>query len=126
MKKELLFSVKKDDFDVQTFRSGGKGGQNQNKVESGVRITHRKSGAIGESRTERSQHQNKKYAFKRLVDSDKFQKWLKIEASKYLSTWKTQKQLLEEVEKMLRDKYLRVEIKKEGKWSEATVIQEGE
>ncbi len=48
--KKLLFSITKDDFTVQTFRSGGKGGQNQNKVESGVRIIHPASGAIGESR----------------------------------------------------------------------------
>ena len=51
--KELLFSITKDDFRVDTFRSGGKGGQNQNKVESGVRIVHVASGAIGESREQR-------------------------------------------------------------------------
>lgn len=38
--KELLFSITKKDFKVDTFRCGGKGGQNQNKVESGARITH--------------------------------------------------------------------------------------
>ena len=32
MPKELLFSLTKKDFEIQTFRSGGKGGQNQNKV----------------------------------------------------------------------------------------------
>jgi peptide chain release factor 2 len=39
--KRLLFSVTKNDCDWDTFRSGGKGGQNVNKVESGVRCTHR-------------------------------------------------------------------------------------
>lgn len=39
--KVLLFSVTIKDCEVQTFRSGGKGGQNVNKVESGVRIIHR-------------------------------------------------------------------------------------
>jgi protein subunit release factor B len=65
--KMLLFSVTKKDLDVQTFRSGGKGGQNQNKVESGVRIIHRASGAVGESREYRDQPQNKKAAFQRMI-----------------------------------------------------------
>lgn len=126
MKKELLFSVTKKDFEIQTFRSGGKGGQNQNKVESGVRIIHEKSGAIGESREERSQLQNRKNAFRRMVDTEKFKKWLKLEASKHLSTWKTQEQLFEEVEKWINDKYIKVETKQEGKWTNATVIQQEE
>lgn len=69
MKKELLFSLSKDqgDFKIDTFRSGGKGGQHQNKTDSGARITHIASGCSAESRTERSQHQNIKIAFKRLT-----------------------------------------------------------
>ena len=56
--KKLLFSVTRDDCNWQTFRSGGPGGQHQNKVESGVRCVHRASGAVGESRSERSQYVN--------------------------------------------------------------------
>ena len=48
MSKRLLFSVTKNDFDIQTFRSGGKGGKNVNKVETGVRVIHRDSGATGQ------------------------------------------------------------------------------
>ena len=80
-KKELLFSITKKDFEIQTFRSGGKGGQNQNKVESGVRIIHKASGAVGESREERHQLQNKKKAFKRLTETEKFKNWLLTETS---------------------------------------------
>jgi len=67
-KLEYVFSLSKKDFTIQTFRAGGKGGQNQNKVESGVRIVHAASGAVGESRNFRDQLANKKAAFKRLVD----------------------------------------------------------
>jgi len=73
--KELLFTLTKKDFDVQTFRSGGPGGQHQNKVESGVRIIHRDSGAVGESRTDKSQHRNRRLALNRLVKSGKFKIW---------------------------------------------------
>lgn len=51
---------------VDTFRSGGKGGQHQNKVESGVRLTHRPTGLVAASRKHRSQHRNREEALQRL------------------------------------------------------------
>lgn len=80
--KQLLFSVTKKDFNIHTFASGGPGGQHQNTTNSGVRIVHRDSGAKGESREQRSQHQNKRLAFNRLCKSPKFQMWLKMEAAR--------------------------------------------
>lgn len=81
MSKQLIFSVTVADLDVQTFRSGGKGGQNQNKRDTGVRIVHRASGAVGESREERSQAQNKKIAFRRMAESRAFQTWVRMQAA---------------------------------------------
>lgn len=72
---EPAFSVTLDDCEVQTFRSGGKGGQNQNKRDTGVRIIHPPSGARGESREERSQLQNKRTAFRRMTEDPKFRIW---------------------------------------------------
>jgi len=51
---------------VDTFRSGGKGGQHQNTTESGVRLTHQPSGIVTTARDERSQHRNRALALKRL------------------------------------------------------------
>jgi len=84
MNRELLFSITRKDFRVDTFRSGGKGGQKQNKTESGVRITHMDSGATGESREERSQHQNKKIAFRRLIESTRFKAWHRMKVAECL------------------------------------------
>jgi len=61
--RTLVRSFTKDQFEVQTFRSGGPGGQNQNKVETGVRIIHKETGLRAECRVHASQHANKKQAF---------------------------------------------------------------
>jgi len=71
-----ILSITRKDLEIQTFRSGGKGGQHQNKTESGVRIVHKESGANGESRTERSQYQNRKIALQHLIKNAKFKVWL--------------------------------------------------
>ncbi|WZO96901.1 peptide chain release factor 2 [Isosphaeraceae bacterium EP7] len=50
--------LRDDELKRDTFRSGGPGGQHQNKTESGVRYTHMPTGIAAESRSERSQHKN--------------------------------------------------------------------
>jgi protein subunit release factor A len=51
---------------VETFTSGGKGGQHQNRTESGVRLTHLPTGVVVTAREERSQYRNKSEALARL------------------------------------------------------------
>lgn len=54
------------DCDVQTFRSGGPGGQHANKVESAVRLVHRPTGETITRKDTRSQHRNKQLAVEEL------------------------------------------------------------
>lgn len=79
--KRLLFSLTKKDFEIQTFCTGGKGGQNQNRKEKGVRIIHPASGAVGEGREFREQSRNKDAAFKRMTETENFKKWIKIQSA---------------------------------------------
>ena len=51
---------------VETFRSGGPGGQHQNVTESGVRLVHLPTGICVSSRAQRSQHRNRALALARL------------------------------------------------------------
>lgn len=71
-----FLSIRLKDCEVQTFQSGGPGGQHQNHSNTGVRIIHRASGARGESREERSQLLNKKAAFRRMTEHVMFRVWV--------------------------------------------------
>lgn len=112
--KEKLFSVTLDDCEVQTFRSGGPGGQHQNKTETGVRIIHRASGARGESRQERSQLQNKKLAWKRMTEDPKFRVWVNREIFRRDGIPSPE----EKVKRDMQPDNLRVEVREGGKWTE--------
>jgi protein subunit release factor B len=106
---DLILSVTKDDFEIQTFRAGGKGGQNQNKVESGVRFIHKASGAVAESRDSRDQLANKRSAFKKIIETPKFKAWFKIETAKRMMDKERLKHINQEVVDMMDEKNLKIE-----------------
>lgn len=91
------------DCTTQTFRAGGKGGQNQNKRDTGVRVIHPPSGARGESREERSQLQNKRKAFVRMAESKEFQAWVRLRHAQI------QGEIEEAVNKQMRPENLHIE-----------------
>jgi protein subunit release factor B len=119
--RKLLFSVTRKDLVIETFRSGGPGGQNQNKVETGVRITHPESGAVGESRTERSQWINRQIAFKRLAAHPKFRVWLNRKVFE-LKAHETAEQA---VERLMAPENILVEVQDgQGRWVKAEESKE--
>lgn len=118
VEKKLLFRLTKKDFIVEPFKGSGNGGQNRNKVMSCCRIKHPASGAVAEGKEQRDFPQNKKAAFKRLIEKPEFKKWHKIQCAKALgiaidaNKW---------VEEQMNLNNIRFEIRIDGKWTKVNL-----
>ena len=111
-KKELLFSLTKKDFEVQWFSGTGAGGQHRNKHQNCCRIYHPASGARGVGQTSRSREDNKKEAFRNLVESPLFKAWFNKKVYETLS----EETIEEKVRKAVSPENIKVEVKVNGVW----------
>jgi len=107
------FSITADDCEWNYYRGSGSGGQHKNKTDSAVRCTHPPSGAVGTAEDERSQHLNKRLAFKRMATSDKFQAWLKTEIARKSGI---EDEVEASVKRAMNPKNIITEVKENGVW----------
>ena len=110
--KELLFSVTAKDCEWSYTKGTGAGGQKRNKTSSAVHCFHKPSGARGYSEASRSQHDNKRDAFLKMVNTPEFKRWHKLEIMRRLGTLADIEQYVER-ELSVNTK---VEFRQEGKW----------
>jgi peptide chain release factor 1 len=111
--REIVFSVTKKDFEITYFSGTGAGGQHRNKHMNCVRIHHPDSGVTATGQSERSLEQNKKEAFRGVVNNPKFKFWLKRKYHEALMTANEKRELERQIEKaveeQMQEKYLLIE-----------------
>lgn len=112
MNSRTVLRVTIDDCEVQTFRAGGKGGQNQNKRDTGVRVVHPPSGAVGESREHRTQLENKRAAFGRMARHPRMTFWIHEQVDGQRFAPEVIRSMTE------RPEDFRVEQRRNGRWEE--------
>lgn len=93
---EKILSLTAEDFEFQTFCTGGKGGQHRNAKQNGVRCIHPPSGARAEHRDGRDQFKNKQEAFRKCCESPQFQTWAKLETLKKIKKVRDLDKIVEE------------------------------
>lgn len=114
--KKPLFTVNKNDCRFDYFRCPGNGGQKVNKTNSGVRCTHKRSGAVGQSCDDRSQHKNKAIAFKRMSETKKFKEFIQKEVRRVTGE---EEAIQRKVDQQIKDAV--IEVKDElGRWVRTT------
>lgn len=113
--RKLVFSVRLKDLVTTTFRSGGPGGQNQNKRDTGVRLSHPPSGAVAESREGRTQLENKRKALVKLGNDPRFKAWCRVKALQLPD-------IDDLVDELMGPKHLKTEVKEDGKWVERNTL----
>ena len=113
MKKELLFSIIKKDIKIEYFSGTGAGGQHRNKHQNCVRLHHPDSGIIVTGQSNRERKANLRDAFANLVKHPKFRLWYNCKIQEVL----TGKRLEDIVDEMLTPENLKIEVKKDEKWT---------
>jgi hypothetical protein len=78
-----------------------------------VRCVHRDSGAIGESDLTRSQHDNKRLAFRKMAETKQFRTWHKIETAKRMGNLIS---IEDNVQRAMKETNMKVEGRVDGKW----------
>lgn len=112
--KILLFSLTKNDFEFQTFCTGGNGGQHRNAKQNGVRCIHIASGARAEHRDGRDQSKNREQAFIKCANTKEFKAWHRMEVARRLGNTNetielTDEEIKAKVDKAMAPENLKIE-----------------
>lgn len=113
MPRTKLFSVGIGDCRVDHFTVGGHGGSGKDTSNTGCRVTHLPSGAVGKATDTRSGSKNRALAFRRMAESKAFQSWANLEAARLSGTPSIESQ----VEDAMRPENLKIETRTAQGWA---------
>jgi hypothetical protein len=114
MNKELLFSVTTNDCEWSYTKGTGAGSQKRNKTSSAVHCHHKPSGARGYSEASRSQLDNKRDAFIKMVETKEFKTWHHMETLRRNGK-------MAEIDAMVERELKKIKIEvhdEDGRWTE--------
>ena len=116
--RQLLFSVTKEDCDWSYTRGTGNGGQKKNKTNSAVHCRHKPSGAKGYSEASRSQLDNRRDAFVKMINTEEFKKWHKLETLRRTG-------MMDQIDRKVAEELtkIKLEIRIDGRWTEVKESQ---
>lgn len=118
MERKPLFNVTVSDCRVNTFTVGGHGGAGKDTSNTGVRITHLPSGAVGRAVDSRRQSENKRLAWRRMAESKEFRTWANHTAAELASG----ESIEQAVNRELEPHNIKTEVKDaNGRWIEGNV-----
>lgn len=111
--KKLLFTIDKNDFEINYFSGKGSGGQHRNKHKNCIRLKHKDSGAMSTGQSSKSRRQNLKEALHNIVENGKFKMWHSQKVREVIDGITIE----EKVDEMLKPENLKIEGRDEnGKW----------
>lgn len=112
--RKPVFSVTAADCEWSYTRGTGKGGQKKNKTNSAVHCMHRPSGAHSYSEASRSQAENRRDAFVKMAESEKFRQWNRLELMRRLG-------MIDAIDRQIEHELahnIKLEVRIDGKWTE--------
>jgi hypothetical protein len=116
--REKVTILTKDDLKITWFSGSGGGGQGRNKHANCCRIHHPASGVTVTGQDHKERPSNQRDAWRRLMKHASFKLWL----GGAVATVRGQEDPEKIVDKLMREKHLRVDVKDEdGRWVEAKV-----
>lgn len=105
-----------DDCRVDTFTVGGAGGAGKDTSNTGVRVVHEASGAVGQSVDTRQQSKNKALAFRRMAEKPELMAWIHKQINDARNGQRLEERVNAAVDEQMKPENIRIEAYQDSKW----------
>lgn len=116
MTRKAFLSITIDDCRVDTFTVGGHGGAGKDTSNTGVRIVHEPSGAVGQAVDHRQQSKNKQLAFRRMAEKPELIAWIYRKREEARTRGTLEERVNAVVDEQMKPENIRIEAYEDSKW----------